>query len=327
MQRTGLAGLALLGLGAGASRVMADPELAPGQTLPPVNSLSPEVHNFKLGGVEAYVILDGALVFPAVQPAFAPEATPEQLEAVMQGNFETAKRLALSVNVLVLKLKSGVVIFDAGAGAAFGAAAGRLVDGLKKIGLTPEDVKLICVTHAHGDHIGGLLDAAGKPVFSLAKIVAAQTEVDFWTAPAPDVSKVRLPAEAKPGLVSSIQHVLTAVKSSLERHAPGAVTPEIEMIPAPGHTPGHAMFRVTIGGESLLVIGDAVHVWAAQFDHPEWSMIYDVDPALAISTRQKLFHQAATERTFVHAYHLPFPGLGHVRPAGSGYQWVPRSWV
>jgi len=324
--RTGLAGLSLLGLQA-VNRAAADPEPEPGKPMPPAGSAEAEVHAFKLGGADAYVILDGALTFPGVQPAFAPEGKPEEVEAVSQRNFESSKRLVMSVNVLVLKLASGAVLFDSGAGGAFGPAAGKLVGGLKKIGLTPADVKLICVTHAHGDHIGGLLDGAGQPLFAGAKIVAAQTEVDFWTAEAPDVSGMRTPPEARQGVVKSIQKVLATVKPNLERRAPGAITPEIEMIAAPGHTPGHSLFRVTVGGESLLVIGDAVHVWSVQFDRPEWTMIYDVNPAEAISTRQKLFKEAVSDRTLLQAYHLPFPGLGHVRAVGTGFQWVPRSWV
>ena len=99
------------------------------------------------------------------------------------------------------------------------------------------------------------------------------------------------------------------------------------MVAAPGHTPGHSMFRVTQGNETLLVVGDIVHSFALQFPRPEWTMMYDVDPALAVKTRTKVFKDAASERATLMAFHLPFPGIGHVRSAGSGYEWVPRPWV
>ena len=71
-------------------------------------------------------------------------------------------------------------------------------------------------------------------------------------------------------------------------------------------------------------MGDAVHVYSLQFSHPEWTMIYDVNPAQAISTRSNLFKKAAAERTLLMGYHLPFPGLGHARKAGTGYEWSPK---
>jgi len=326
IQRAGLAGISVLGLWGGLSRVMADPDPAPGSAPAPTGNTEAEIHSFKFGGVDAYVILEGVINMPGVQPAFAPEAKPEELEAVMQRNFESSHRLAMSLNVLVLKLKSGVVIFDSGAGQLFGAAAGRLLQGLAKIGVSPADVKTIYVTHAHTDHIGGLLDG-DRLVFSSATIVASKTEVDFWLSDSPDLSGLKLDEASRKPMIEKMKQILTTVKPKLELHAPGALNPEVEMVAAPGHTPGHSMYRVTVGGETLLVIGDAVHVWSCQFDRPDWSMIFDVKPDVAIATRKKLFAKAADERTVIQAYHLPFPGLGNVRKNGNGFEWVPKSWV
>ena len=77
----------------------------------------------------------------------------------------------------------------------------------------------------------------------------------------------------------------------------------------------------------LLVIGDAVHSYALQFPHPEWTMAFDVNPGMAVTTRRKIFKDAAAARTTLMGYHLPFPGIGHARAVGSGYEWVPRPWV
>jgi glyoxylase-like metal-dependent hydrolase (beta-lactamase superfamily II) len=74
-------------------------------------------------------------------------------------------------------------------------------------------------------------------------------------------------------------------------------------------------------------MGDVIHLFALQFPHPEWTMAFDSAPAQAIKTRRKLFKDAAAERTTLIGAHMPFPGIGHVRAAGPGYQWVPRPWV
>jgi glyoxylase-like metal-dependent hydrolase (beta-lactamase superfamily II) len=330
MQRTGLAGVSLLAYSLGSYRAAADPDAPPmvkGSSPAPTTSPEPDVHPFQIGGVEAFVVSDGQLTFPGIQPAFAPEAKPAEIEALMKREFLPADHLSLGVNVLVVRAKSGVMLFDGGAGGSFGPTAGRLVRGLARIGVTPSDVKTVFVTHAHPDHIAGLVDASNGPVFPSAKVIAAKAEVDFWTSDAPDLSGMKTPPEARSQLAAGMKAILGNLKSQLEPKEPGHLTSEVELVAAPGHTPGHAMFRVTQGAEQLLVIGDALHVYALQFLHPEWTMAYDVDPARAISTRRKLFKDAATERTLLLGYHLPFPGLGHVRAARGEYEWVPRPWA
>ena len=99
------------------------------------------------------------------------------------------------------------------------------------------------------------------------------------------------------------------------------------MIAAPGHTPGHALFQLTQGSESMLVIGDALHISWLEFAHPEWTMAYDAKPEQAVATRRKLFEKLANDRGEVFGYHMPFPGLGHVRATGGAFEWVPRLWV
>lgn len=329
VQRTGLAGISLLTATLAASRVTADPDppasaKGPG---PMGNSPEPEIYPFRLGGVDAFVVHDGTLAVDHPQAMLAPEAKPSEIEEALRQNFLPPHRLALSVNVLVLKGKAGVTLFDCGAGTAFGPGFGKLLRGLAKLGLSPDDVKTVYVTHAHADHIGGLVDAANRPVFGSAKVVAAKAEVDFWMSDAPDLSGMKTPAETKAQTAATIKKFLGGAKTELDLKQPGQVSEQVEMVAAPGHTPGHSLFSVTEGDEKILVIGDAVHSYALQFAHPEWSMVYDVNPAQAIATRKKLFTDAAAERTTILAYHLPFPGIGHIRAQGRGYEWVPRPWV
>jgi glyoxylase-like metal-dependent hydrolase (beta-lactamase superfamily II) len=218
------------------------------------------------------------------------------------------------------------MMFDAGAAGSFGPTTGKLLRGLARIGVAPDDVKTIFVTHAHLDHIAGLLNA-NAPVFPSGRIIAAKNEVDFWTSDSPDLSGMRTPPESRPQMAAAIKGALDAVKAHLELKEPGKLTAEVELIAAPGHTPGHSLFRVTQGSDQILVIGDAVFVPALQFAHPEFTMAYDVNPALTVKTRRQLFKDAAAARTTLLGYHLPFPGIGHVRAAGREYEWVPKPWA
>jgi glyoxylase-like metal-dependent hydrolase (beta-lactamase superfamily II) len=329
LKQAGLAGASMLAASFTTNRAVADPDPPSDAKTPAPASGSPEpdIHSFPLGDAEAHVILDGTLAMPSIQPAFAPEAKQSEVEELQQRSFLPSNRLAINMNVLVLKTRSGVSLFDAGAGNAFGPIGGKLIRGLARLGISPGDVKTIYLTHGHRDHVGGLVDGSNKPVFTSAKIIAAKKEIDFWTSEAPDLSGMRSRPEDSAKMHADIKKSLDAVKSSLELKEPDRLSSEVELLDAPGHTPGHSLFLVTVGGEKLLVIGDAVHVASLQFPHPEWTMIYDVNPSQAISTRRKLFQKAADERTLLMGFHMPFPGLGHTRKTGNGYEWVPRPWV
>lgn len=326
VERTSLAGLSLLGLNLGANRANAAPEAA-GAGTTPAFSPDPDIYSFQFGGSKAFVILDGILPFANIQPLFAPEATKAQIDELVRRDFISTSNLALCVNVLVLRSESGVVLFDAGAGRTFGPTAGRLLSGLARIGVKQEEVKTIYVTHAHSDHIGGLVDNADAPLFPFAKVVLTKNEVSFWTSDSPDVSGMRLTPDETAGLTRTIKKILGRLQPKLELREPGELSVEVEMIAAPGHTPGHAVFRLTQGGESMLVIGDTLHISWLEFAHPEWTMAYDAKPEQAVATRRKLFQKLADNREAVFGYHLPFPGLGHVRAMGGAFEWVPRLWA
>ncbi len=162
--------------------------------------------------------------------------------------------------------------------------------------------------------MGGLVDATTKQLlFPQAKHFIHQREFDYWTAPSPDVSGLRLPKEMITGSVQTAQTVLNAAQPKLEMVAPGdRLLDGIELIDAPGHTPGHLAFAITSGNEQLLHIVDAAHHEVLMFAHLDWTMAGDSAPAQASVTRKKLFDRAAADRTRIFAAHFAYPALGYV---------------
>jgi len=93
---------------------------------------------------------------------------------------------------------------------------------------------------------------------------------------------------------------------------------------APGHTAGHAMFRISSKGETVLHIADLVHHPVLMFRDPNWFVGLDHHPGAAVATRKKVFEQAAAEHRRIFAFHLSWPGLGRIAKLGDGYRWLPE---
>ncbi len=325
--RHAAAGTALLAGTAAAGPAFAAPR-TPHPSATPPEAAEPDVYAFQLGGADAFVIHDGVFTVPGVQSIIAPEAPAAEVAQLLRDAYLPTDHVALSLNVLLVKLPGGPVLIDAGGGTALGPTAGRLTRGLARVGVAPADIAAVVITHAHGDHVAGLLGADGAPAFPGARVLVAADEAAFWASDRQDWTGSRVPPAGRTQATATARKFLGGVGSRLERAAAGTtLVPGVTYVPTPGHTPGHQAVRITVGGETLLHVGDAVHQYAIQFARPEWTMAFDTHPAQAVTTRRALFAEAAAGRTRVMGYHLPFPGLGHVRAEGGGYAWVPQPWV
>ena len=209
-------------------------------------------------------------------------------------------------------------LVDAGTGHFKGPLTGLLPASLAELGVRPEQIATILMTHIHMDHAGGLTDIAGKPVFPNAEIVLQEAEAAYFL----DTPIDQLDARSQRN-VADQRRILGAYGARVRRVAEGTDVDGLVAMLTPGHTPGHTGWLVSSGGKQALVLGDVVHLGAVQLPRPETMMIYDVDGQRAVATRQRVLAWAARDRLLVAGAHLSAPGLGYIVTSGAGYAFEP----
>src|SRR5438094_7010641 len=156
------------------------------------------------------------------------------------------------------------ILVDAGAGTWYGGKAfGRLATSLRSAGYTPEQVDLVLVTHLHSDHVGGLTTDDGKRVFPKADVYVAKAESDFWLSP--EIA-AKAPKDAQPFFRSAQAIASPYIKAGKWHTFSGSETivDGMQVVPLPGHTPGHTGYEFSSKGQKILVWGDIVHAHGRQ---------------------------------------------------------------
>ena len=230
----------------------------------------------------------------------------------------------VAVNSFLIRQADKIILIDSGCGTNFGAGLGILEANLATLGIEPSDVDTVLCTHLHPDHIGGLVDSAGAALFPKAELVVHATDHAFW---GDDATLAGATSDMDKGFVALARNTIAAYANRTRLLTTGEAFSGISIVPEPGHTPGHSGWMIASGGESLLIWGDIVHMPGIQFRRPDAGMVFDVDGAQAIVTRQRIMDMAATDRLMVAGMHLDFPCFGHVEKAREGYAFVPDVWT
>ncbi|EMY3086616.1 MBL fold metallo-hydrolase [Raoultella ornithinolytica] len=234
---------------------------------------------------------------------------------VIQHSARIAEPGNIHINGYLIQGRGRTLLVDAGAGG-LNNVGGQLIDNLGAAGISPDDVDTVLLTHGHPDHIGGLLDAEGLPVFKQAELHLHPLEAQYWQ----DDEQFKVANERGKRNFNLARRTLDVYARQLRLLDEGAITEGILPVWLPGHTPGHTGFRITSGEQCLLIWGDIVHFPYIQSARPDVSIVFDCDPLQAEETRKKILAQAASEKLLVAGMHLDRSGFANVLKVGQGYR-------
>jgi glyoxylase-like metal-dependent hydrolase (beta-lactamase superfamily II) len=273
-------------------------------------------HRFKIGDIDCVAVLDSIRPYP-VRSLLSNAPGPALRQALEAHNIRS-EEIDVPYICLAARTAEGWTLVDTGLGAdEEDPSYGRLLVNLKEAGIQPEEVGTVILTHGHGDHIGGTSDDESRPIYPNARYVMHRDEWDFWT------SEENLRGMGSPEAILYIRARLTDLQDRFDLiEGESEIAPGIRAVPAVGHTPGHLVVSIASRGESLLYISDLV-AHPIQVERPDWAMVFDRAPERAAETRRRVLEAAAAEGTLVHAFHFPFPGLGHIVREGEGLRWRP----
>jgi glyoxylase-like metal-dependent hydrolase (beta-lactamase superfamily II) len=274
-------------------------------------------YSIKVGDIRVTTLLDTFAEFPVELLAgiSSDAARSRQLESLRH------PRPHVTINCFLIEAGDARILVDSGTGGEPTESEARLLPELASLGLHPEDITHIFLTHLHADHAGGVASDTGKSIFPIAKIIAHEAERDFWfNEPPPDSSAPQLEQFA-------FTRRLVPLLPQFEWTTAGEILPGIELVHLPGHTPGHSGLRVNSKGQSLLIWGDIVHQPDLQFVSTEVGTVFDVDPKGAIETRRKAMEAAARTGELTAGMHTDFPAFGRVaQMAENVFRFVPQVW-
>lgn len=300
-----------------AGAALAGPALA---KTPFADAQVPGVFRRNVGDIQITALLDGyadlnASMFSDLEPA-------EMADILAQSAQDEV--MPTAVNAFVINTGDLTILVDAGMGPSqmLGPDLGNVAANLAAAGIAPTDIDAIILTHAHPDHDGGLLNAEGAASFETAELIMAEPEHAFWM----DDGALAQAPEAMQGLFASARASLAPYAARTTLIGTGEVFPGVHFELSPGHTPGHGILRISSSDQQILMLADTLHNEAIHLLRPEAGFAFDTDPALAASSRQRLFDEAATDQIMMAATHLSFPSFGRIVRSGDAYRHVPAEW-
>jgi glyoxylase-like metal-dependent hydrolase (beta-lactamase superfamily II) len=243
-------------------------------------------------------------------------APRSEVEAYLQEHGLRTDIISTPYTYLYVNTRKHKVLVDMGAGDLF-PTTGKLLQSIDNAGISPNSLDSIFITHAHPDHVGGVLNDKDELNFPNATYFICQNEWNFWFSE----DAINQAAEF---FISFARQKLTPLRERIilvEKEQ--EILPGVEVLFAPGHTPGHMVVSFKSESNQLLYTGDTV-LHPLHLERPDWLPVYDISPELASVSKNHIFDLAAATRSLVLGQHFPpFPNLGYISKEEIGWRWQP----
>ena len=224
------------------------------------------------------------------------------------------------VNVTLLKYGKRKVLFDVGAGLNFLSSLGRLFETLDDASIDLSEITDVVFTHAHPDHIWGIIDDFDDLLMPDAAYHISKDEWAFWDS---KNALAMMPA-GRENFAVGAKSRFDLLRDRINLFSDGEeILPQIEAVNSHGHTPGHMSFVVHDKQSSVLIAGDALTHENISFQRPDWPSSSDMAPDVAIKSRYKLLERIVHDNLLLAATHLPAPGFGRVEKVQTAWRYVP----
>lgn len=278
-----------------------------------------------VGGIEVVGLSDATVEYPWPLTELFPGVSQETWDAYRERYpevFAGPTSWLSDYTSYLLRTEAHTILVEAGMGPAAAPLAsmfgrsGVLLDRLADEGVQPEDISIVVLSHLHPDHVGWnvLPDGDGyRLTFPNARYVVHRADWEAFHRP--EVQEL-FPFSFVAQTVSPLEDL-----GALELVADDRwLTEGVQVVHTPGHTPGHICVLLTSGQEQAMLLGDVV-IHPLQVAEPSWNVMFDMDPQMAVSTRELLLDRIEAEGMVAGARHLPEPGFGRCERIGDRRLW------
>jgi glyoxylase-like metal-dependent hydrolase (beta-lactamase superfamily II) len=316
---------------AGAAALAAAPLLpnAPAKAAVPLaDKQAPSYYRYKVGDAQVTAISDGVNTFP-LGDNFVLNAKKDEISAALDKAFLPKDKVSIHFAPLVINTGGKLVVVDTGNGpGAFASSkgnVGQFASNMAAAGIDAKSIDMVVISHFHGDHINGLLTADNTLAFPNAEVLVPATE---WKYFMDDGEMSRQTSERMQGVFKNARRVFEAgLKKKVTPYEWGKdLAPGLRSVASVGHTPGHTSFILASGSDKVFIQSDVTNHPALFVTHPGWHLMFDQDPAVAETTRRKVYDMLVADKMRVQGFHYPFPANGFVERDGKGYRLVPAPW-
>jgi glyoxylase-like metal-dependent hydrolase (beta-lactamase superfamily II) len=278
------------------------------------------VSTHRIGAADITVISEGTISWPPRFPV------PEDEWRAAMPDADDRGFVPLGTNAVHIKIGNASILIDPGYDvpesdwskwlAEYLAPVTRtpgMLPALQQIGVRPEEISHVLITHGDFDHIAGLTvmrDGQLEPRYPNARhyIGRADWEANPERSDPNSHLSLNLGAVERAGLLELLDQETEIV-------------PGVTMIPTPGESPGHHVVRVESGGEIFVALGDLFH-HTTEIEHKDWTPANRDVPAM-LASRQRIMPDCASNGAICVFAHEPFPGWGRIEQSGEQYRWQP----